>query len=194
MTDKIAIIRGLRATFLAVAVVLVVAGCGTKASSSASTPSPTASQSSLAVQLAAVTGYLGEVKPIAVQVEATVTSLPSAVNGLSKKPDSTWTTSATKLKAISSQLGTEATNLAALAPPGVLRPVQDAAVKGIKDAQTAVAKTAETLDKRVAKQGATAAKVRSQISALKDRLSQLGQQLLTAIQSAIASPNSTPAP
>jgi hypothetical protein len=123
-----------------------------------------------------------------------VSSLPDAVKGLAKKPDSSWSASATKLKAISSLLGIDATNLAALSPPKILRPVQDAAVKGITDAQTAVAKTAAALDKRVAPKGATSAQIQAQIAALKNKLSQLSQQLLTAIKSVGAAPNSTPAP
>ena len=147
------------------------------------------SQGSLA-QLAALAGYLGQVKPIATQIGATATALPDAVKGLAKKPDNTWTTSATKLKTISARLGTDAKNLASLKPPDALRPVQDAVVKGIKDTQAAVAKTAAALNKRVATQGETAATIIS----LKNRLTQLGQQLLSAIAGVIASPNSTPTP
>ena len=192
MTGKKRIRRGLAAA-LVVAAVAVLAGCGTKASPSAATPSPksspSVSQGSLA-QLAALAGYLGQVKPIATQIGATATALPDAVKGLAKKPDNTWTASATKLKTISAQLGTDAKNLASLKPPDALRPVQDAAVKGIKDTQAAVAKTAAALNKRVATQGETAATIIS----LKNRLTQLGQQLLSAIAGVIASPNSTPTP
>jgi septal ring factor EnvC (AmiA/AmiB activator) len=192
LTGKIRIRRGLAAVLVALAVVLL-AGCGTKASSSSATPSPSASQGSLA-QLAALVAYLGQVKPIAAHLEATVTSLPEAVKGLAQKPDRTWTASATRLKTISSQLSSETKNLAALSPPELLRPLQDAAVKGIKDSQAAVAKTAAMLDKGVAKQGETTAQIQSQIGALDDRLSQLGQQLLSATKDVIASPNSTPTP
>ena len=196
VTGKKTIRRGLAAA-LVVAAVAVLAGCGTKASPSAATPSatpsPSVSQGSLA-QLAALAGYLGQVKPIATQIEATVTALPDAVKGLAKKPDNTWTASATKLKTISAQLGTDAKNLASLKPPDALHPVQDAAVKGIKDTQAAVAKTTAALNKRVATQGETAATIQLQIISLKNRLAQLGQQLLSAIAGVVASPNSTPTP
>jgi hypothetical protein len=187
--------RGLTAALVVVVATVMVAGCGTKASSSAATPSPTASRSQGSLAgIAALAGYLGQARPIATQLEATVTSLPAAVKGLSKKPDSTWTAAAAKLKTISSQLGTEAANLAALTPPATLRPVQDAAVKGVTDVQSAVTKTAATLDKRVAKRGATAAAIQAQIGALKNKLAQLGRRLLSAVEGVIASPNSTPTP
>jgi hypothetical protein len=194
VTGKKTIRRGLAAA-LVVAAVAVLAGCGTKASPSAATPSPkpSPSQGSLA-QLAALAGYLGQVKPIATQIETTVTALPDAVKGLAKKPDNTWTASATKLTTISAQLGTDAKNLASLKPPDALHPVQDAAVKGIKDTQAAVAKTTAALNKRVATQGETAATIQLQIISLKNRLAQLGQQLLSAIAGVVASPNSTPTP
>lgn len=194
LTGKIRIRRGLAAALVALAVVML-SGCGTKASSSSPTPSPTptASQGSLA-QLAALAGYLGQVKPIATQIGATATSLPQAVKGLSTKPDSTWTATAAKLQMISSQLNTEATTLAALTPPNLLRPVQDAAVKGITDAQSAVAKTAAVLDTGVAKHSETTTTIQSQINALQGQLSQVGRRLLSAIEGVIASSNSTPTP
>jgi hypothetical protein len=189
--------RGLATTLVVVAAVALLAGCGAKASSSAATPSPppspSPSQGSLA-KLAALAGYLGRAKPIATQIEATVGALPGAVKGLHKKPDSTWTASAARLKTISAQLSSAAQNLASLRPPDVLQPVQDAAVKGIDDTQAGVIKLAGVLDKRLATHGQTAATIQSQASALKDRLARLGQQLIGAITGVIASPDSTPAP
>ena len=187
--------RSVTAALVVAAAAAVLAGCGAKASSSAVTPSPTAShsQNSL-VGLAALAGYLGKVRPIATQLESTVASLPSAAKGLSNKPDRTWTAAAARLKTISSQLGSEAANIAALTPPSALRPVQDAAITGIKDAQAAAVRTAAALDKGVAKRGGTAATIQTQIRALENRLSRLGQQLVTGIEGVIASPSSTPTP
>jgi hypothetical protein len=197
MSTKTRIGRGVTVALVVAVAAAVLAGCGSKASSLAATPtpsaSPTASQGSLA-QLAALAGYLGQVKPIATQLGAAVTALPDAVKGLAKKPDGTWNASATRLKAISAQLSADAASLAALTPPDVLRPVQDAAVKAISDAQSAVTKTAVALDKGVAKRGATSAKIQSQIAALQGQLSQVGQRLLGAVEGMIASPNSTPTP
>jgi hypothetical protein len=192
LTGKIRIRRGLAAALVALAVVML-AGCGTKPSSSSPTPSPSPSQGSLA-QLAALAGYLGQVKPIATQIAATATSLPQAVKALSTKPDGTWTATAAKLQMISSQLNTAATTLAALTPPNVLSPVQDAAVKAITDAQSAVAKTAAVLDTGVAKHSETTTTIQSQINALQGQLSQVGRRRLSAIEGVIASPNSTPTP
>lgn len=195
--------RGMRRTrrtvavaFVAVAAAVVLAGCGTKASSAlppASSPKASPSQGSLA-GLAALAGYLGQVRPIAAQLGSTVSALPEAVKGLSTKPNGSWTTASTKLGAISSQLGAEAASLAALSPPSSLRPAQDAAVKAITDTRSAVAKTASTLGKRTATKGAAAAQIRSQVGALTTRLSRLGQQLVGAVTGAIASPALTPTP
>jgi hypothetical protein len=180
MSTKTRIGRGVTVALVVAVAAAVLAGCGSKASSLAATPtpsaSPTASQGSLA------------------QLGAAVTALPDAVKGLAKKPDGTWNASATRLKAISAQLSADAASLAALTPPDVLRPVQDAAVKAISDAQSAVTKTAVALDKGVAKRDATSAKIQSQIAALQGQLSQVGQRLLGAVEGMIASPNSTPTP
>ncbi len=185
----------LAAALVVVAAVAVLAGCGTKASSSAATPSPTASKSqgSLAAT-AALAGYLGHVKPIATQLAATAASLPGAVKGLATKPNATWTASAAYLQAISLQLSSQAKSLAALTPPTALRSVQDAVVNGIEATQKAVAKTAATLKKGVAKTAATKAQIQAQVATLQGKLSQLPQQLISAVEGVIASPNSTPTP
>jgi hypothetical protein len=179
---------------VAAIVVLAVAGCGSKASPPKASPTPSASRASLATQLAAVTGYLSQVKPIASQVGTTVGSLPGAVKGIHKKPDATWKASAAKLHEIAARLGSEATGLAALTPPPILQPAQEAAVKGIRDAQATVAKTADLLNKRTAKAAATQAKIQSRITTLQAQLAQLGQRLLSAIEAAVSSPNATPSP
>jgi hypothetical protein len=189
--------RSVAVASVVVAAAVVLAGCGTKASSTsqspASSPKALPSQGSLA-GLAALAGYLGQVRPVATQLGSTVSALPEAVKGLSTKPNGSWTTASTKLKAISSQLGAEAATLAALSPPALLRPAQDAAVKAITDARSAVANTASTLGKRTATKGTAAGQIQSQIGALTSRLSQLGQQLIGTIAAAIASPASTPTP
>jgi hypothetical protein len=187
--------RGLAAALAVVAVVAVLAGCGTKASSSAVTPSPTASKSqgSLA-DAVALAGYLGQMKPIATKLTTTAASLPGAVKGLATRPSATWAASAAHLQTISLQLSSQAKSLAALTPPAALRPVQDAVVKGIEATQKAVATTAAALKKGAAKKGATKAQIQAQVAALQGKLSQLPQQLISAVEGVIASPNSTPTP
>ena len=114
----------LTAATVLVLAVLVVTGCGTTSGSSATSPSPSPtvskSQGSLAA-LAALAGYLGQVKPIATQLGTTAAALPSAVKGLATKPNGTWAASAAHLQAISSQLNSQARSLAALTPPAALR-------------------------------------------------------------------------
>ncbi len=187
----------LTAATVIVLAVLVVAGCGTTSGSSATSPSPSPtvskSQGSLAA-LAALAGYLGQVKPIATQLGTTAAALPSAVKGLATKPNGTWAASAAHLQAISSQLSSQARSLAALTPPAALRAVQDAVVNGIETTQKAVATTAAALKKGVAKKGATKAQIQAQIATLQGKLSQLPQQLIGAVEGVIASPHSTPTP
>lgn len=187
----------LTAATVIVLAVLVVTGCGTTSGSSATSPSPSPtvskSQGSLAA-LAALAGYLGQVKPIATQLGTTAAALPSAVKGLATKPNGTWAASAAHLQAISSQLSSQARSLAALTPPAALRAVQDAVVNGIETTQKAVATTAAALKKGVAKKGATKAQIQAQIATLQGKLSQLPQQLIGAVEGVIASPHSTPTP
>lgn len=187
--------RGLAAALAVVAAVAVLTGCGTKASSSAATPSPTASKSqgSLAVAVA-LAGYLGQVKPIATQLGTTAASLPGAVKGLATKPNATWSASAAYLQTISLQLSNQAKSLSALTPPAALRSAQDAVVKGIEATQKAVATTAAALKKGVAKKGATKAQIQAQVATLQGKLTRLPQQLISAVEGVIASPNSTPTP
>ncbi len=189
--------RSVAVASVAVAAAVVLAGCGTKAISTSPSPAglPKASPSQVSLAgLAALAEYLGQVRPVATQLGSTVSALPEAVKGLSAKPNGSWTTASTKLKAISSQLGGEAARLASLSPPASLRPTQDAAVKAITDTRSAVAKTASTLGRRTATKGTAATQIQSQIDALTGRLSQLGQQLVGAIAGVIASPASTPTP
>jgi hypothetical protein len=116
------------------------------------------------------------------------------VKGLATKPNGTWSAAATYLTVISLQLSGQAKSLAALTPPTALRPVQDAVVKGIEATQKAVATTAATLKKGVAKKGATKTRIQAQIATLQGKLSQLPQQLINAVKGMIASPDSTPTP
>jgi hypothetical protein len=187
----------LTAAIVAVFAVLVLTGCGTTSGSSGSgpSPSPTASKSqgSLAAA-AALAGYLGQVKPIATQIGTTAASLPGAVKGLATKPNATWAASAAYLQTISLQLAGQANSLAALTPPTALRPVQDAVVKVVEATQKAVARTATALKKGVAKKGATKSQVQAQVATLQGTLSRLPQQLISAVEGVIASPNSTPTP
>jgi hypothetical protein len=191
------IAQRLTVAIVAVLAVLVLTGCGTTSGSSATSPSPSPtaskSQSSLAAA-AALAGYLGQVKPIATQLGTTAASLPGAVKGLATKPNATWAASAAYLQTISLQLSDQAKSLAALTPPAALRAVQDAVVKGIEVTQKTVAATAATLKKGIAKKGATKAQIQAQIAALQGKLSQLPQQLISAVEGVIASPHSTPTP
>ena len=115
------------ATLAATVVVLALAGCGGNAASSSS---PAATQGGAAS--GAPTTYLGQAQAILSQVATTAGALPDAVAGLSKKPDDTWLASGAKLNEVASQLGAEASSLAALTPPSALKPVQDAVVKGLQ--------------------------------------------------------------
>jgi hypothetical protein len=114
---------------------------------------------------------------------ATAGSLPTAVKGLNTKPDSTWTASATKLEAVASQLGDEASSLAALTPPSSLASVQAVAVKGLQGAQAAITKTADALNKRVATSATRRATIQAQISSLQAQLSGLSDKVTSAINS-----------
>ncbi|HET6496936.1 MAG TPA: hypothetical protein VFH61_16400 [Thermoleophilia bacterium] len=167
--------------FVAVMVLLSLAGCGSSATTT--TPSPSPSESSLASGLAALRAYADQVQPIATQLADTAASLPAAVEGLSTKPDDTWTASAAKLEAIATELGDEAAGLAALTSPSALAPVQAAAVKGIQDAQAAITKTADALNKRVETSATTQAAIQSQMDDLKTQVSELSDKVTSAIES-----------
>ena len=188
--------RTLLASF-AVAGVLVAGGCGAAARSATSTtptpaasasqsPAPSASQGALA-GLASLAGYIGQVRPVATRIEATVASLPHAVNGLSKRPDKTWTASAARLRKVSAQLGSEASDLAAVSPPQSLASVQRTAVQGLRAAQTSVDKTAAALSTGATSNGTSSALIKSQVAALRAQLGQLGRRLVAAVEQAIGS-------
>jgi len=121
----------------ALALALVLAGCGNSGTTTSS-PSTIFPQSSATGTLPALKAYLTSAQDILGQVATTVGQLPGAVGGMSVKPDSTWQSSGSQLDSIATQLGQEASALAALQPPSALQPVQDAVVKGIQAAQSGV--------------------------------------------------------
>jgi hypothetical protein len=183
---------------LAATGVLVAGGCGaakagsatatapTPAASASQSPSPSASQGALA-GLVSLAGYIGQVRPVATRIEATVTSLPHAVNGLSKRPDKTWTASAARLRTLSARLGSEASDLAAISPPQSLASVQRTAVQGLRAAQMSVDKTAAALSTGATSNGTSSALIKSQVAALRAQLGQLGQRLVAAVEQAVGS-------
>lgn len=176
----------------AVVVAVVVSGCGSTATSSSGSPTPAASGSGAASNLAGVRAYLDSLKPILSQLGKTASTLDDAVKGISKKPDATWTTAATKLDTAAGELGSEATSLSALTPPAVLQPLQDAAVQGIQSAQRAVSKSADALDKRAATSATRRAQIQAQIAGLAAGLSTLSRQLLGAAQDIVGSATTAP--
>jgi hypothetical protein len=192
-TRKTRATAALTTAAIAAVLALVVAGCGSSTAASPS-PSPTPSQSSITARVLALRDYLGQVKPVTAQIASTVGALPSAVKGISAKPGATWTAAATNLEATATQLGTEASSLSALTPPAALQATQDAAVKAIQSVQSAVSDAAAALNKKVAKAGTTKATIEAQLNAAQAKLSGAAQQLTSAIQGLILSPDSTPAP
>lgn len=168
--------------FVAVMVVLTVAGCG-GSTAPTPTPTPSPSESSLASRLAALKAYKAQVQPIVTQLTTTATSLPAAVKGLNTRPDSTWTAAAANLTAIATELGSEADSLAALTPPSALAPVQATAVKAIQDAQAALTKTADALNKGVVTSATKVAAIQSQMENLKTQISGLSEKVTSALDS-----------
>lgn len=119
---------------LALATIMLTAtlvGCGNAGAPSVA-PSTIYPETSPTGTLPALKAYLDDVEQVLAQAAATATTLPDAVQGLSRTPDHTWASSAAQLKSISSQLADEAAALAALQPPPALQPVQDAVVTGIQ--------------------------------------------------------------
>ncbi len=109
---------GVPGVFVTLAIVLAATGCAGKETSTATAPSPRAShsapQSGLLNGVADLKTYLEQVRPVTSELATTVAALPDAVEGLSAKPDDTWTASAAKLDDIAAQLDNEASSLAAL--------------------------------------------------------------------------------
>ena len=130
MNQKTRTISLLAASIAVLAIAVVLAGCGS--TTPAEAPSTIYPESSPTSGPAVLKAYLNDAKVVLTDLSATAASVPDAVAGMNKKPDSTWTTAATNLQDISTQLGDEATALAALQPPESLQPVQDVVVKGIE--------------------------------------------------------------
>jgi hypothetical protein len=150
----------------------VLAGCG----SSSTTTDPAAHK------------YLNSARSALYEVGSTASTLPDAVAGMSKKPDSTWTTAAAKLHAASSQLGQEAARLAALTAPAALQPVQDLVVKGLQAAQSGVDKLATSIGKRTQSAATRQAAVQSTVAGLQSRVDGLAKQLRDALARPLGSP------
>ena len=178
---------------LAAAVVLVAAGCGSGTTSSAA-PSPSPTKSSVVTRVLALKDYLTQVKPIADQLGSTVASLPGAVKGIGVKPGASWTAAASRLDATATRLSSAASALAALSPPAALQASQDATVKAIQSAQATITGTASFLHKKVVAAGMTSAAIQTHLAASQAKLTAASEQLVTAIQGLILSPDSTPAP
>jgi hypothetical protein len=167
------------AALAALALVPVLAGCGS--SSPSAPPSTIYPQSSATGTLPAAKAYLNSAQTILGQVATTVGALPGAVQGMNTKPDATWTAAATQLRSIATQLGQEASALAALQPPSALKPVQDAVVKGIQTAQTGVTKLATTLTSKSQAAATRKAQVQAKANQLKAQIDGLAQQLKGAL-------------
>ena len=159
---------------------VIVAGCGSTSSPSAA-PSTIYPQSSATGTLPAAKAYLSDAQTILGQVTTTVGALPGAVQGMSKTPDDTWTSAAAQLQSIATQLGSEATALAALQPPTALQPVQDAVVKGIQAAQSGVDKLATTIAAKPASLANKKAQIQAKVDQFKSQLGGLSQQLQNAL-------------
>ena len=164
----------------AVALAAVLAGCGNAATPSAS-PSTIYPQASATGTVPQLKAYLTSAQDILGQVATTVGQLPGAVQGMSAKPDSTWQSSGAQLDSIATQLGQEASALAALQPPSALKPVQDAVVKGIQTAQSGVQKLGAKLQSGSAKASAKKAQIQAEVDKYKSQLDGLAQQLKGAL-------------
>jgi flagellin-like hook-associated protein FlgL len=180
VTKKMRMRSAVAAALAALALAAVLAGCGATSTPSAA-PSTIYPQSSPTGTLPALKAYLGDAKTVLSNVAVTAGALPDAVKGISKTPDATWTASAAQLQTISTQLGDEATALAALQPPSGLQPVQDAAVKGIQAAQSGVDKLAAKLDAKAASAATKRAKIQSTVNGLKAQIEGLSQKLSGAL-------------
>ena len=163
---------------LALAVVLV--GCGSSSSPSEA-PSTIYPESSPTGTGPALKAYLTDVKDVLGQVSTTVGALPGAVQGMNKTPDDTWTSAAAQLQSIATQLGDEASALAALQPPTALQPVQDAVVKGIQTAQSGVDKLATKIAAKPPALANKKAEIQSKVDQLKSQLDGLSTQLQNAL-------------
>lgn len=184
------IVAGVATVVVVLAAVVVLAGCG--GASKGASASTTASPGGTLSQLQSLRTYFDQVTPLVGKMTSSLGSLPSAVSGLSKVPDATWTSAAIKLDDIAAQLGDEASSLAALKPPAALQSAQTATVNGIKSAQAGVAKAAGLLNAPANAKATAKAKVEAAIGAAETQLSQVTQQLMRAVTGLMASPSPTP--
>jgi hypothetical protein len=169
------------ATLATLALTAVLAGCGGTSATPSESPSTIYPESSPTGTLPALKAYLGDAQDVLGQVAATVGALPESTQGMSAKPDDTWSSSAAQLQSIATQLGDEAAALAALQPPSALQPVQDAVVKGIQAAQAGVQKLATSLESGQQKAATTRAEVRAKVDQYRAQIDGLRQQLQSAI-------------
>jgi hypothetical protein len=160
--------------------VLTACGATTTPGESPSTIYP---ESSPTGTLPSLRAYLGDAQDVLEQVATTVGALPGAVDGMNVKPDDTWTSAATQLQSIATQLGDEAASLSALQPPSSLQPIQDAVVKGIEAAQSRVEKLAANISSGQQKAGTRKAQIQAQADKLKAQIDGLVQQLRGALGS-----------
>jgi hypothetical protein len=178
------------AALLALVVVLALAGCGSNAASTSSSPAATPS--------AAASGtpqtYLGQVQSILSQVGTTAGALPAAVAGLSKTPDDTWLASGAKLDEVASQVGAEASSLAALTPPSLLQPVQGAVVKGLQNLQASLKSLSGLLYEESATEATAKSPIKTQVDAMQTKLMALSAKLSSALSKLGGSPSASPTP
>jgi uncharacterized phage infection (PIP) family protein YhgE len=160
---------------------LVLAACGSTSATPSQSPSTIYPESSPTGTLPALKAYLSDAQDILGQVSTTVSTLPDAVGNLSAKPDDTWTAAATQLQSTATQLGTEASALAALQPPSALQPVQDAVVKGIEAAQTGVSELATKLESGQQQVATRKAQVQAEVDKYKTQIQSLADQLKGAL-------------
>jgi len=167
------------ATVAVLAIAVVLAGCGS--STPAEAPSTIYPESSPTSGPAALKAYLSDAKVVLTDLRTTAAGVPDAVAGMSKRPDSTWSTAATNLQDISTQLGDEATALAALQPPETLQPVQDAVVAGIEGAQSAVDKLAAALAKGESTAATRQAQIQSTVDSVTSQIQSMSDMLSSAL-------------
>jgi hypothetical protein len=180
VTKQMRIRSAVAATLAALALTGVLAGCG--GTSTPSTPPSTIyPQGSPSSALAGTQAYLSGVKPVLANVGVTAGALPDAVKGLSVTPGASWTATATKLQAISTQLGDEAAALQALQPPSALQSAHDAAVSGIESARSGVDTLAAKLASKANGLATKKAQVKSTINGLKTQIEGLSQKLSGAL-------------
>jgi len=177
------------ATLVALVAVLVLAGCGSNASPSSS---PAATQGGTAS--GSPTTYLGQAQAILAQVGTTASAVPDAVSGLSKNPDDTWLASGTKLNEAATQLGKEASSLAALTPPAALKPVQDAVVKGLQAMQVKVNLLSGLLFEESADEATAKSPIQTQVDKMKAQIQALSATLGGALNTLSGTPSASPTP